>query len=128
NGELYFGVQPGGVKKTINTLTAYNDGIWHHVVATFSTANGSNMYVDGALAASDPAVNAVLSTAGYWRVGYDVLTGYPNAPTAANTYFNGSLDDIAVANTELTAAQVNVLYGAGAGTFCAGSPLSLTAN
>jgi len=126
NGELYFGLQPGGVKKTINTLTAYNDGNWHHVVATFSTANGSNMYVDGALAASDPTMNAVFSTAGYWRVAYDVLTGYTNAP--ATFYFNGSLDDIAVANTELTPAQVNVLYGAGAGNFCAGNSLSLTAN
>ncbi|MDB5122543.1 MAG: C-terminal target protein [Mucilaginibacter sp.] len=126
NGKLYFGVAPGGTVATINTASAYNDGSWHHVVATFSTTNGSNMYVDGALAASNPAMQSVAATAGYWRVGYDVLTGWTNAPGTA--YFNGSLDDIAVANTELTAAQVNVLYGAGSAAFCAGNTLSLTAN
>jgi hypothetical protein len=126
NGKLYFGVAPGGTKSTINTASAYNDGNWHHVIATFSTTNGSNMYVDGALAASNPAMQSVFATAGYWRVGYDVLTGWTNAP--GTVYFNGSLDDIAVANTELTAAQVNVLYGAGSTAFCAGNTLSLTAN
>jgi hypothetical protein len=127
NGQLYFGLQPGGVKKTLNTITVYNDGKWHHVVATSSAISGSNMYVDGALAASDPTMNAVLATTGYWRVAYDVLTGWTNAPATA--YFNGSLDDIAVANTELTPAQINVLYGAGSSsTFCTGNALSLTAN
>jgi hypothetical protein len=129
DGKLYFGVAPSGVKKTINTVATYNDGVWHHVVATFSAVNGSNMYVDGALAASDPTMNAAFATAGYWRVGYDDLTGWTSAPTAANTYFNGALDDIAAANTELTPAQVNVLYGAGSNsTFCAGNALALTAN
>ncbi|HWZ17083.1 MAG TPA: LamG-like jellyroll fold domain-containing protein, partial [Mucilaginibacter sp.] len=126
NGKLYFGVAPGGAKSTINTASAYNDGNWHHMVATFSTTNGSNMYVDGALAASNPAMQSALAATGYWRLGYDVLTGWVNAPGTA--YFNGSLDDVAVANTELTAAQVNVLYGAGSSAFCAGNTLSLTAN
>ncbi|GAC1559926.1 MAG: hypothetical protein NVS3B13_27620 [Mucilaginibacter sp.] len=127
NGKLYFGVAPGGTKSTINTASAYNDGNWHHVVATFSTTNGSNMYVDGALAASNPAMQSALAATGYWRVGYDVLTGWANAPGTA--YFNGSLDDVAVANTELTPAQVDVLYGAGSSAFfCAGNTLSLTAN
>ncbi len=127
NGQLYFGLAPGGTKKTLNTVATYNDGNWHHAVATFSAANGSNIYVDGALAASDPTMNAVLATAGYWRVAHDVLTGYTNPPASA--YFNGALDDIAVANTELTPAQINVLYGAGSSAlFCPGNPLSLTVN
>jgi len=129
NGELYFGVAPLSVKSTINTTTAYNDGNWHHVVATFSTTNGSNMYVDGALAASNPAMNAVLSLGGYWRIGFDAISGWTNAPaTTAATYFNGALDDVAVESSELTWAQVNVLYGAGSGAFCSGNTLSLTAN
>ncbi|MDP9048466.1 MAG: putative Ig domain-containing protein, partial [Bacteroidota bacterium] len=86
NGQLYFGVAPGGTKSTINTASTYTDGNWHHVVATFSTTNGSNMYVDGALAASNPALKTALSTAGYWRVAYDVLTGWTNGP--ATPYFN----------------------------------------
>lgn len=126
DGKLYFGVQPVATKKTINTIAAYNDGNWHHVVATFSTTNGSNMYVDGALAASDPTMNSVHTTAGNWRIAFDALTGYTNAP--ATFYFNGALDDIAVANTEISTSQINVLYGAGASTFCPGNALSLTSN
>ncbi len=128
NGRVCFGLKPGGTKKTLSTISAYNDGGWHHAVVTFSVANGSNIYIDGALAASDPTMNAVFSTAGYWRIAHDIaLTGWANAPASA--YFNGALDDIAVANTELTTAQINVLYGAGSSAvFCPGNPLSLTVN
>jgi len=126
NGELYFGVAPLGVKSTINSTSPYNNGQWHHAVATFSTTNGSNLYVDGALVASNPAMNGAFSLLGYWRVAYDSLTGWTNAPTTTN--FNGSIDDVAVANTELTPSGVNVLYGAGSGTFCSGNTMALTAN
>ena len=126
NGELYFGVAPLGVKSTINSTAIYNDGDWHHAVATFSTADGSNLYVDGALVASNPAMNGAFSLLGYWRIAYDSLTGWTNAPTTTN--FNGSIDDVAVANTELTPSGVNVLYGAGGGTFCSGNTLALSAN
>lgn len=126
NGELYFGVAPLGVKSTINSTVAYDDGNWHHAVVTFSAANGSNMYVDGALVASNPAMNASLSLGGYWRVGYDSLSGWTNAPTTY--YFNGWIDDVAVANTELSYSSIATLYGAGAYNFCLGNTLSLTAN
>ena len=132
DNKLYFGVKLSNTTNTtINSQSTFNDGSWHHVVATFSAANGSNMYVDGALVASNPALNSAATIAtGYWRVAYDVITGnWTNAPSsAANTYFNGSLDDVAAANTELTPAQVNVLYGAGSGAFCSGNTISLTAN
>src|SRR6185503_4993628 len=89
----------------------------------------SNMYVDGALAASNPAMNAVLSLGGYWRIGFDAISSWTNAPaTTAACYFNGALDDVAVESSELTWSQVNVLYGAGSGAFCSGNTLSLTAN
>ncbi|MFI5137039.1 MAG: LamG-like jellyroll fold domain-containing protein [Sphingobacteriales bacterium] len=125
SGQLYFGLYPGAIK-TINTTTTYADGNWHHVVATESTTNGAILYVDGALQATDATMTGSQSYAGYWRVGYDNLFTWTNAPT--DYYFNGSLDDVAIYNTALTAAQVYVLYGAGGGSFCAGNSFSLTAN
>ena len=125
SGNIYFGLYPGAVK-TLNTTTTYADGNWHHVVATESTTNGASLYVDGALQASDATMTASQSYDGYWRVGFDNLAGWTGAPTSY--YFKGSLDDVAIYNSELTAAQVNILYGAGGGNFCAGNSFSLTAN
>lgn len=126
SGQLYFGVKPGGTYNTISTTASYADGAWHHAVATMSSTNGANLYVDGALQASDPTMTSAGAYTGYWRVAYDNLASWPGAP--ASYYFNGSLDDIAVYQTELTAAQVYTLYGAGSAPVCPGSTLTLQAN
>ncbi len=126
-GALYFGLYSGAAN-TINTTATYADGNWHHVVATCSTTSGSNLYVDGALQATSAAMNApeTYGGVGYWRVAFNNMSGWPNAPT--NQYFTGSLDDIATYNTTLTAAQVYATYGAGSSPACAGNPLTLQAN
>jgi len=126
SGQLYFGVWPATSPKTINTTTSYADGNWHHAVATLSTTNGANLYVDGALMATDATITSSGAYSGYWRVGYDNLGSWTNMPT--DFYFNGSLDDIAVYKTELTAAQVYTLYGAGCAPVCPGSTLTFQAN
>jgi hypothetical protein len=126
SGQIYFGVWPTTSPKTINTITTYADGNWHHAVATLSTTNGACLYVDGALMATDATITSSGSYSGYWRVGYGNLGSWTNAPT--DYYFSGSLDDMAIYNTALTPAQIYVLYGAGGGTFCPGNSLSLTAN
>ncbi|MDR6944763.1 DUF2341 domain-containing protein [Mucilaginibacter pocheonensis] len=126
SGQLYFGVKPGSTYNTINTTASYADGTWHHAVVTMSSTNGASMYVDGALQASDATMTSAGAYAGYWRVAYDNLASWTSAPT--NYFFSGSLDDIAVYNTELTAAQVYTLYGAGSTPICPGSTLSLQAN
>ncbi|MDB5007219.1 MAG: hypothetical protein JWP45_1612, partial [Mucilaginibacter sp.] len=127
SGQVYFGLYPGTFK-TINSTTTYDDGNWHHVVATESTTNGANLFVDGTLQASDATMNSSQDYGGngYWRVGYNSLSGWPSAPS--DTYFNGSLDDIAIYNTELTAYQVYTLYGAGSVPVCVGSAMALQAN
>ncbi|MDB5135222.1 MAG: C-terminal target protein [Mucilaginibacter sp.] len=125
SGQLYFGAFPG-TAKTINTPASYNDGGWHHAVATLSGTNGSKLYVDGALIIQDATMTAVQSYAGYWRVGYGNLAGWPSAPTSY--YFNGSLDDIAVYNSEISASQVYTLYGGGSAPVCTGNTIALQAN
>ncbi|SHN70779.1 FOG: PKD repeat, partial [Geodermatophilus obscurus] len=96
-GRILFGVWPGATR-TVSSTAAYNDGRWHHVVATLSRA-GMALYVDGVrVAARADTVSAEPST-GYWRIGGD--TSWAGAP-----FFAGQIDEVAVYPTALSAQQV----------------------
>ncbi|MGV8847823.1 kelch repeat-containing protein [Tessaracoccus sp.] len=110
-GQLVFGVNPG-VKTSITSPLTYNDNIWHLATATMSATAGVGMalYVDGAQVAADTATVSSSVTAGFWRVGYDTLTGWPTAPT--NSFFTGNLDEAAFYAKTLTTPQVLAHYSA----------------
>ncbi|MET8174066.1 DNRLRE domain-containing protein [Streptomyces clavifer] len=110
NGRLAFGVQSGSgsTRPTVTTTDTYNDGDWHHVVAT-QGPSGMVLYVDGASAGTNPATGN-RSYNGYWRVGGDAMSNaWPNLP--ASTYFAGQVDETAVYPSALTAAQVAAHHG-----------------
>ncbi|WP_230116010.1 PKD domain-containing protein, partial [Microbacterium foliorum] len=112
NGRLTYGVYPGSTK-TVTTTGSYNDNKWHHVVSTLSPG-GMVLYVDGKVVAQDTSVvSAQDNYLGYWRVGYDSLSGWPNAPTSAS--FAGGIDEFAVYPDALSAAQVAQHYATGMG-------------
>ncbi|MDT0490432.1 LamG-like jellyroll fold domain-containing protein [Streptomyces griseus] len=108
DGRLVFGVHSGSAR-TVTTSAAYNDGQWHHVVATLGPlGQGMSLYVDGQLRASNILYSSSESTPGYWRVGGDNLSGWPNRPTS--NFFAGEIDETAVYPTALTASQVSAHY------------------
>jgi hypothetical protein len=118
DGQLVFGVYNSGTQ-TIETPHVYNDGQWHYVVATY---DGSNLalYVDGHLTGTGTSSSAQAYT-GYWRVGGDNLNGWNLDPWGSNSqgttqpasyYFNGTIADVAVYPTALTASQVTAHYAA----------------
>jgi hypothetical protein len=110
-GKLVFGVYPNSVK-TIASPLSYNDGAWHHVVATLSSTNGMALYVDGKSVATDTATKSAQAYNGWWRIGQLPLSGWTSAPTS--NYFAGSLDSTQVWNTvALSATQVAAHYRAG---------------
>ncbi|WP_460783888.1 PKD domain-containing protein [Microbacterium tumbae] len=111
NGQLVFGVYPGSAQ-TIQSGTGYNDGQWHHVVASQS-AQGIRLYVDGQLAASNASVTSAQDYLGYWRIGGDNLGGWPSTPSSS--YLDGSIDEVAVYDYALSANQVGNHYGIGKG-------------
>ncbi|MFD1936956.1 LamG-like jellyroll fold domain-containing protein [Nonomuraea mangrovi] len=111
NGKLTFGTYTGGFN-LITTPAAYNDGQWHHVVAT-QGSGGMVLYVDGASVGTNPQTNAE-GYSGYWRVGGDNLNAWPSRPSSDN--FAGSLDEAAVYSTALTAAQVAEHWQKGTGS------------
>jgi len=102
NGRVSFGVYTGATEVVTNS-TALNNNQWHHIVGT-EGADGIKLYVDGALVASNPNVTTAQAYTGYWRIGGDNIGGWPNQPT--NTYFTGSIDDVAVYPSALAAGAV----------------------
>jgi len=111
-GRLVFGTYPGALRTTTST-DAYNDGRWHHVVATVGSA-GTALYVDGARVGLDPASTTSQASTGYWRVGGDTLKGWPSAPTS--NAFAGTIDEVAVYPGALAAATVQDHWLRGTGT------------
>jgi len=97
DGRLMFGVYPGSVR-TVQSAKAYNDGEWHHVVATLG-ANGMQLFVDGKKLDSRTDTTSGQDFTGYWRVGGDNLGGWPGS--RSSDYFAGAIDDTAIYPTVL---------------------------
>ncbi|MET1015346.1 MAG: LamG-like jellyroll fold domain-containing protein [Leifsonia flava] len=111
DGRLVFGAFQG-VVKSVATTTAYNNNQWHHVVGTLGPT-GMRLYVDGGLVVSDQSTTTANPFNGYWRVGGDSLSGWPNLPTSQ--WFAGAIDEVAVYSSVLSSSRVAAHYGLGAG-------------
>lgn len=119
DGYLYFGVYPNAVVTITNKAstqpgadtTTVSDGLWHFAVATLSSS-GMALYLDGKLVATNTATTTAQSFTGYWRVGFDNMSGWTNSPSSG--YFNGQLGWAAAYNSyALSATQVAQQYAAG---------------
>ncbi|HEU5223299.1 MAG TPA: PKD domain-containing protein [Candidatus Lumbricidophila sp.] len=102
NGRVTYGVRVG-FPGTITSPTALNNGQWHHIVAMTSPA-GSQLYVDGVLVGTRTDMNLPRPYTGYWRIGGDSLSGWPNQPSSST--LQGSIDDVATYSIALDAATV----------------------
>eukprot|EP01037_Dinobryon_pediforme_P017555 gene17555-17758_t len=102
-GQLFWGVYPG-TYCLVSTTSSYNDGYWHHVVASIGPTYGLRLYVDDVLQGSNPSFTVPAVSTGYWRIAYDNLRTWPSSPSS--NYYSGKLDDIAVYNSELTPSQI----------------------
>jgi PKD repeat protein len=107
DGRLRFGAWQDG-PHVVDSTNSYNDGQWHHVVAT-QGGDGMKLYVDAQLVGTDPQTTAVAYD-GYWRVGGDNTWG-----GSSSNYFAGTVDEVAVYSSVLNAADVTNHYGKGGG-------------
>ena len=106
DGRLVFGVWTGQTN-TITTPNSYNDGQWHHVVATQS-GSGMKLFVDGELTGTNPQTQAEGYT-GYWKVGGD------NTWSSSSAYLNGSIDEVAIYSYELGVNRIQQHFVLGGG-------------
>ncbi|TAG55975.1 MAG: LamG domain-containing protein, partial [Cytophagales bacterium] len=107
NGIVRFGVYNGSVQ-TIASSSALNDNKWHHLVATHSTTNGIQLFVDGVLNSSSTLVSTD-GNSGNWNIGNGSNWGGANGST--NSYFTGSVDEFTYYIRILTQAEIDQLYG-----------------
>ncbi len=127
SSDIGYQIQFGGAGKffmqIINTLSTngievenqgdlnYDDGNWHHVVATYDgseDADGVKLYYDGEQLATTTNFNnltgTILNDVGL-RVGARNGTGAQ--------YYEGKIDEAKIYNIELTPSQVKVAYSQG---------------
>lgn len=111
DGRLTFGVYPGSAQ-TITSPTSYNDGQWHHAVAT-QGSDGIRLHVDGQQVAENLAVTSAQGYLGHWRIGGDNLNGWPNRPIS--DFFSGSIDEVAIYPYVLDEHRISTHFGVGMG-------------
>lgn len=109
-GHVRFGIWTGGA--TTVTSDAAVTGGRHHIAATLGAA-GMRLYVDGVLQSDqNPAVTqGEQGYTGYWRIGWDNLGSWPALNTATSVPV-GTLDEVAIWDSQLTPAQVGSLANA----------------
>ncbi|PZE64336.1 LamG domain-containing protein [Curtobacterium sp. MCBD17_021] len=109
SGQLVFGTY-NTTTQVVTSPRSYNDGAWHHVVSTMSPTTGMRLYADGVLVASNAAFTTPENATGYFRVGYDTITGWPGAGSYS---FSGSMRFAAVYGSVLSPTQVAAHHAAG---------------
>ena len=108
-----------------NTATGFGLGpavtsnVWTHVVGTFAATSGpdangrytgtQSLYVNGALAISMANVNYLPNSAKTLYIG----AGNNELQTTDGLRFTGGIDEVAIYNTALTAAQIQARYLSG---------------
>ena len=79
-GRINFGVL-NGTEIVVTSPSTYNNGKWHYVVSTLSSA-GMALFVDGALVAASAKSTIGKYPHGYWRVGGDPTGAVRHGSTA----------------------------------------------
>ncbi|HST84685.1 MAG TPA: PKD domain-containing protein [Kineosporiaceae bacterium] len=105
SGRLRYGIYTTQTV-AIDSPLSYNDGVWHHVVAT-QGAGGEELFVDGVRVAAGTGVTPRAYT-GYWRLGSDRVWDGASSESLA-----GSLDEAAVYPSVLSAETVQKHYQLG---------------
>lgn len=107
-GRLSFGVNSGS-RLTLRSPGRVDNGAWHHVVGTLGS-NGMQLFVDGVRVANRADITSGQAYNGYWRIGTDTLSGWPNRSILGGDRYTGAIDDVAVYPTVLSAAAVQDHY------------------
>jgi hypothetical protein len=94
-----------GVKDYDSSLTVIpQDGNYHYIVVVFDSSNAATFYLDGQMTDSIPGPGPAKTSSNDLNIGRN--------PGTTQEYFNGNIDEAAIYNYELTAAQIAAHYAA----------------
>jgi Concanavalin A-like lectin/glucanases superfamily len=98
----------------VDTSTTYNDGNWHHVCITWDGngtpgAGGVNIYVDGVAVATSVTQNTLSATI----ITTNALYLGGRASVGELNPFDGTLDEVAIYNKELSSVEVTAIFNDG---------------
>jgi hypothetical protein len=96
-----------GSEQTVTSASAYDDGKWHFLVATVSSA-GLSLYIDGSLVTTDSSGTSGGGGGGYWLIGYSDENSWPDVPT--DPYWTGDIAHVAYFPAALSSTQITALY------------------
>lgn len=111
----YYGCYASGCTITAGDMTL---NAWHFVCAT-SNATATKLYIDGSQVGSDGPAMASLNMSSE--------TFYIGRVGSWGEYFAGTIDELAIYNTVLSATTIGTLYAAGAGTYVQATDAGLVA-
>ena len=103
NGKIFFGTRDGS-RMWAASEDPVNNGTWRHLVGTMSVTTGLTLYVDGAVVATEEDGTSAGEFEGYWKVCGDNPSGWPGNP--GRSAFTGTVDDVAIYSTALSAQDV----------------------
>jgi len=92
----------------------FTDDAWHLVTIAFGTDGNADYYVDGALS-SAKAADTGLEREKLWSTANLFHFGMEMEGNLATDPYNGTMDELAIWNRELTPAEVAELYNSGDG-------------
>ena len=119
DGRLQFGNWTGQMNLA-TSAASYNDGRWHHMVAT-QGADGMKLYVDGVQVGANGSTRSD-GFRGFWRLGGD------SSWNSGSGYWAGSLDEAAIYSRPLDATTVAQHHALGAAKANAAPTASFTSS
>ena len=102
-GMLHFLLDYGSTAWRIETTESYDDGAWHHLVATADRDEAIRMFVDGSLGGGGPL---------FQRRRLLARHGPTDRATRRRTPFDGMMDEFALYDSALTVEQIQAHYRA----------------
>ena len=94
-----FDIDTGGTSPQVNSITTIAENTWYHVAGTYN-GTGMNLYINGVLDNSGGATGTIVTGSNIVRIG----------SRNGGMYMNGSIDEVMVFNTSLTAQQILDIY------------------
>jgi len=91
---------------TISTTPGLSDGNWHHVALVYKPSTKVEIFIDGV--SKDQNTSGIPSSIN--SIAQDLVIG--RATPATGNFFNGSIDEVAIFNTALSAEKIQQIYDA----------------